>query len=94
MYSGMAEEEDKKTGQDGRKLESRRGRDPCLCASLSSNPMLYINSSIYHRLVILSCCRLLDFDVDSGPPTEPTGYLQLLPSSYKHLPDYRRPKSI
>ena len=43
--------------------------------------MLYVT---HHLSVadwfILRFCRVVDFGVDSGHPTEPTGHVQLLPS--------------
>ena len=40
-----------------------------------------IDSSFTDRS-ILSCCRIVDLSVHSGPSTEPTGRLQFLPRQY------------
>ena len=59
---------------DGRELESGCGRDPYICASLSSTLVLHIDSIIIDR-IILSCCRIVDLSLNTGYSTKPTGLL-------------------
>ena len=69
-------------GQEvGRKLESRCRRDPHICASLPSSPVLHTYSLVVDWF-ILCCRRIIDLGVDPGPPTESTGHIQLLPCEY------------
>ena len=88
MYMGMAEEEDRDLA------ESWKADAEGILVFVR----LYVLTPCFKLVLffidwfILRCCRLLDFGLDTGPPTKPTGYLQLLPC--KHIPDYRRPKSI
>ena len=88
MYSGMAEEEDKKT------TESWKAGAEGILVFVRLYPLISYFTLTHLFIIdwfIVRCCRLLDFDVDSGPPTEPTGYVQLLPYNiYQTIADPSR----
>ena len=82
MYLEMATEEDKKMVEDW-----KADADGILIfVRLSSGIVLLLHA---HAMAIdwsiLRCCRNVDICIDSGYPTEPTRYFQLLPG--EHLSD-------
>ena len=64
----------------------------CVVIVYAHQPIASFANSASIDWSILCCCCVVDLSVHSGPPAEPTRYIQLLPR--QHLSSYNQPECI